>query len=156
VFPPPFDKKVNANENKMAILGEYVKIGTGRCSRKEIDQGKLQWEGGVGAGRSRSFVTPRQAVKKLKWEGRSMGKGFRAEDRSGRCMLLALAFTSIGTANAWVPDRPGRVIVSGGSRRRRRCHGRFISPLVSKYNLSPKRGSSSTNPPAPGRKASCT
>lgn len=51
---------------------------------------------------------------------------------------LALAFTSIGTANAWVPDRPVEFIVPAGAGGGADVMARFISPLVSKYKLSPK------------------
>jgi len=51
---------------------------------------------------------------------------------------LALAFTSIGTASAWVPDRPVEFVVPGGAGGGADIMARFISPLVSKYKLSPK------------------
>jgi len=51
---------------------------------------------------------------------------------------LALGFTFIGTANAWVPDRPVEFIVPAGAGGGADVMARFISPLVSKYNLSPK------------------
>jgi tripartite-type tricarboxylate transporter receptor subunit TctC len=51
---------------------------------------------------------------------------------------LALVFTSIGTAKAWVPDRPVEFIVPGGAGGGADIMARFISPLVSKHNLSPK------------------
>ncbi len=51
---------------------------------------------------------------------------------------LALVFTSIGTASAWVPDRPVEFIVPGGAGGGADIMARFIAPLVSKYKLSPK------------------
>jgi len=51
---------------------------------------------------------------------------------------LALVFTSIGTAKAWVPDRPVEFIVPAGAGGGADVMARFISPLVSKHNLSPK------------------
>jgi putative tricarboxylic transport membrane protein len=51
---------------------------------------------------------------------------------------LALVFTSIGTATAWVPDRPVEFVVPGGAGGGADIMARFISPLVSKHNLSPK------------------
>lgn len=51
---------------------------------------------------------------------------------------LALVFTSIGTAKAWVPDRPVEFIVPAGAGGGADVMARFIAPLVSKYNLSPK------------------
>jgi putative tricarboxylic transport membrane protein len=51
---------------------------------------------------------------------------------------LALVFTSIGTASAWVPDRPVEFIVPAGAGGGADVMARFISPLVTKYKLSPK------------------
>lgn len=51
---------------------------------------------------------------------------------------LALMCTSIGTANAWVPDRPVEFVVPGGAGGGADIMARFISPLVTKYKLSPK------------------
>ncbi len=51
---------------------------------------------------------------------------------------LALVFTSIGTAKAWVPDRPVEFVVPGGAGGGADIMARFISPLVTKYKLSPK------------------
>jgi putative tricarboxylic transport membrane protein len=51
---------------------------------------------------------------------------------------LALAFTSIGTASAWVPDRPVEFVVPAGAGGGADIMARFISPLVTKYKLSPK------------------
>jgi len=51
---------------------------------------------------------------------------------------LALVFTSIGTATAWVPDRPVEFVVPGGAGGGADIMARFISPLVTKYKLSPK------------------
>ncbi len=51
---------------------------------------------------------------------------------------LALVFTSIGTARAWEPDRPVEFIVPAGAGGGADVMARFISPLVSKYKLSPK------------------
>jgi len=51
---------------------------------------------------------------------------------------LALVFTSIGTAKAWVPDRPVEFVVPAGAGGGADIMARFISPLVTKYKLSPK------------------
>jgi tripartite-type tricarboxylate transporter receptor subunit TctC len=51
---------------------------------------------------------------------------------------LALVFTSIGTAKAWVPDRPVEFIVPAGAGGGADVMARFISPLISKYKLSPQ------------------
>ena len=51
---------------------------------------------------------------------------------------LALVFASIGTAKAWVPDRPVEFVVPGGAGGGADIMARFISPLVTKYKLSPK------------------
>jgi putative tricarboxylic transport membrane protein len=51
---------------------------------------------------------------------------------------LALVFTSIDTAKAWVPDRPVEFVVPAGAGGGADIMARFISPLVTKYKLSPK------------------
>jgi len=51
---------------------------------------------------------------------------------------MALVFSSIVPANAWVPDRPVEFIVPAGAGGGADVMARFISPLVTKYNLSPK------------------
>lgn len=51
---------------------------------------------------------------------------------------FALMFTFSGTAKAWVPDRPVEFVVPAGSGGGADIMARFISPLVSKYKLSPK------------------
>ena len=51
---------------------------------------------------------------------------------------LALAFTSIGTARAWVPDKPVEFIIPAGAGGGADVMARFISPLISKYKLSPQ------------------
>src|SRR5512135_129343 len=51
---------------------------------------------------------------------------------------LALVFTSIVPASAWVPDRPVEFIVPAGAGGGADIMARFISPLVTKYKLSPK------------------
>ncbi len=51
---------------------------------------------------------------------------------------LALVFSSIGTAKAWVPDRPVEFVIPAGTGGGADVMARFISPLVTKYKLSPK------------------
>jgi len=51
---------------------------------------------------------------------------------------LVLVFTSIGTAKAWVPDRPVEFIIPAGAGGGADVMARFISPLISKYKLSPQ------------------
>jgi putative tricarboxylic transport membrane protein len=51
---------------------------------------------------------------------------------------LALVFTSIGTATAWVPDKPVEFIIPAGAGGGADVMARFISPLISKYKLSPQ------------------
>ena len=45
---------------------------------------------------------------------------------------------SIGTANAWQPDKPVEFVVPAGTGGGADVMARFVSPLISKYNLSPK------------------
>lgn len=51
---------------------------------------------------------------------------------------LALVSTSIIPASAWVPDRPVEFIIPAGAGGGADVMARFISPLVTKYKLSPK------------------
>jgi putative tricarboxylic transport membrane protein len=53
------------------------------------------------------------------------------------CSLL-LCFLSIGIANAWQPTKPVEFVVPAGAGGGADVMARFISPLISKYNLSPK------------------
>jgi putative tricarboxylic transport membrane protein len=51
---------------------------------------------------------------------------------------LALVVTSIGTAKAWEPKMPVEFIIPAGAGGGADVMARFISPIVSKYKLSPK------------------
>ena len=51
---------------------------------------------------------------------------------------LFLICLSIGTANAWQPDKPVEFVVPAGTGGGADVLARFVSPLISKYNLSPK------------------
>jgi putative tricarboxylic transport membrane protein len=51
---------------------------------------------------------------------------------------LALIFASIGTAKAWVPEKPVEFIIPAGPGGGADIMARFVSSLVSKHNLSPK------------------
>jgi len=51
---------------------------------------------------------------------------------------LVLCFLSVGIANAWQPTKPIEFVVPAGSGGGADQMARFISPLISKYNLSPK------------------
>lgn len=51
---------------------------------------------------------------------------------------LALVFASIGTAKAWVPEKPVEFIIPAGPGGGADIMARFVSSLVSKHNLSPK------------------
>jgi len=51
---------------------------------------------------------------------------------------LAFIFLSIGTAKAWEPTKPVEFIIPAGTGGGADVMARFISPLISKYNLSPK------------------
>jgi len=51
--------------------------------------------------------------------------------------LILIAF-SVGTAGAWEPTRPVEFIVPAGTGGGADVMSRFISPLISKYNLSPQ------------------
>lgn len=44
----------------------------------------------------------------------------------------------MGTANAWQPDKPVEFVVPAGTGGGADVMARFVSPLISKYNLSPK------------------
>jgi putative tricarboxylic transport membrane protein len=50
---------------------------------------------------------------------------------------LAFIFLSIGTAKAWEPTKPVEFIVPAGTGGGADVMARFISPLISKYKLSP-------------------
>ena len=51
---------------------------------------------------------------------------------------LVLCFLSIGIADAWQPTKPVEFIVPAGAGGGADQMARFVSPLVQKYNLSPK------------------
>ena len=51
---------------------------------------------------------------------------------------LFLICLSMGTANAWQPDKPVEFIVPAGTGGGADVMARFVAPLISKYNLSPK------------------
>ncbi len=51
---------------------------------------------------------------------------------------LALVFASIGTAKAWVPEKPVEFIIPAGPGGGADIMARFVSSIVSKHNLSPK------------------
>jgi len=57
-------------------------------------------------------------------------------------VLFACFFTllgiSMGTANAWQPNKPVEFVVPAGTGGGADVMARFISPLIAKYNLSPK------------------
>jgi tripartite-type tricarboxylate transporter receptor subunit TctC len=53
------------------------------------------------------------------------------------CSLVML-FVTIGTAAAWVPAKPVEFVVPAGAGGGADVMARFISPLISKYNISPK------------------
>jgi len=51
--------------------------------------------------------------------------------------LILISF-SVGAANAWQPDKPVEFVVPAGTGGGADVMARFVSPLISKYNLSPK------------------
>jgi len=51
---------------------------------------------------------------------------------------LALGLLSMNTANAWEPTKPVEFVVPAGAGGGADVMARFVSPLISKYNLSPK------------------
>jgi tripartite-type tricarboxylate transporter receptor subunit TctC len=51
---------------------------------------------------------------------------------------LSLVFLSAAMANAWQPDKPVEFVVPAGTGGGADVMARFVSPLISKYNLSPK------------------
>ena len=51
---------------------------------------------------------------------------------------LSLVFLSTAMANAWQPDKPVEFVVPAGTGGGADVMARFVSPLISKYNLSPK------------------
>src|SRR4030042_6066349 len=53
------------------------------------------------------------------------------------CSLVML-FVTIGTATAWVPAKPVEFVVPAGAGGGADVMARFVSPIISKYNLSPK------------------
>jgi len=53
------------------------------------------------------------------------------------CSLVML-FVTIGAAAAWVPTKPVEFVVPAGAGGGADVMARFISPLISKYNISPK------------------
>ena len=50
---------------------------------------------------------------------------------------LFLICLSMGTANAWQPDKPVEFVVPAGTGGGADVMARFVSPLISKYKLSP-------------------
>ena len=50
---------------------------------------------------------------------------------------LSFCFLAIG-ANAWQPTKPVEFVVPAGAGGGADVMARFVSPLISKYNLSPK------------------
>jgi len=53
------------------------------------------------------------------------------------CSLVLMSGLSIDTANAWEPTKPVEFIIPAGSGGGADVMARFISPLISKYKLSP-------------------
>jgi tripartite-type tricarboxylate transporter receptor subunit TctC len=51
---------------------------------------------------------------------------------------LVMLFVTMGTAAAWVPAKPVEFVVPAGAGGGADVMARFISPLISKYNISPK------------------
>ena len=51
---------------------------------------------------------------------------------------LSLVFLSAAMANAWQPDKPVELVVPAGTGGGADVMARFVAPLISKYNLSPK------------------
>jgi tripartite-type tricarboxylate transporter receptor subunit TctC len=51
---------------------------------------------------------------------------------------LFLICLTMGTANAWQPEKPVEFVVPAGTGGGADVMARFVSPLISKYNLSPK------------------
>ena len=51
---------------------------------------------------------------------------------------LSLVFLSTTTAIAWQPDKPVELVVPAGTGGGADVMARFVAPLISKYNLSPK------------------
>jgi len=51
---------------------------------------------------------------------------------------LVLGLLSVYTANAWEPTKPVEFVVPAGAGGGADVMARFVSPLISKYNLSPK------------------
>jgi tripartite-type tricarboxylate transporter receptor subunit TctC len=51
---------------------------------------------------------------------------------------LFLICLSMGTANAWQPNKPVEFIVPAGTGGGADVMARFVAPIISKYNLSPK------------------
>ncbi len=53
------------------------------------------------------------------------------------CSFMLLEF-SLGTASAWQPNKPVEFVVPAGTGGGADVMARFISPIIAKYNLSPK------------------
>jgi len=51
---------------------------------------------------------------------------------------LVMFFVTIGTAAAWVPAKPVEFVVPAGAGGGADVMARFVSPLITKYNISPK------------------
>jgi len=60
--------------------------------------------------------------------------------RIAAAMVFSLILISfpVGVANAWQPDKPVEFVVPAGTGGGADVMARFVSPLISKYNLSPK------------------
>jgi tripartite-type tricarboxylate transporter receptor subunit TctC len=67
-----------------------------------------------------------------------MKKRFLVSIAAVMVLPLFLICLSMGTANAWQPDKPVEFIVPAGTGGGADVMARFVSPLISKYNLSPK------------------
>lgn len=67
-----------------------------------------------------------------------MKKGFWLSGISATIIFsLVLISFSTGTANAWKPNKPVEFVVPAGTGGGADVMARFVSPLISKYNLSP-------------------
>ena len=68
-----------------------------------------------------------------------MKKGLSVSKTMGVILCsLVLGLLSVNTANAWQPTKPVEFIVPAGAGGGADQMARFVSPLVQKYNLSPK------------------
>jgi putative tricarboxylic transport membrane protein len=68
-----------------------------------------------------------------------MKKRFSVSKAMGGILCsLVLGLLSMNTANAWEPTKPVEFVVPAGAGGGADVMARFVSPLVSKYNLAPK------------------